>query len=128
LIFTSIAFIGKIFSKEKRKKKKAYTEVGAQKKPKGNGIKESLVWWLCVYAVVFWFFWVFARLLFLLPFLSFSFEVYGLLRFRPYASVRQTFAAERRHPRHGSSGGSAGRLRPLKGAKRRHDHNVAAAL
>jgi len=26
------------------------------KKPKGNGINDSLVRWLCVYAVVFWFF------------------------------------------------------------------------
>jgi hypothetical protein len=30
----------------------------AEKKPKGNGIKDGLVCRVCVYAVVFWFFFV----------------------------------------------------------------------
>ena len=38
------------------------------KKPKGNGINDSLVRWVCVYAVVFWFFGVgFVRLAAMLP-------------------------------------------------------------
>jgi hypothetical protein len=42
--------------KTEKKKKKATTSGGVAKKPKGNGINDSLVRWLCVYAVVFWFF------------------------------------------------------------------------
>lgn len=39
--------------KTEKKKKKATSSGGVAKKPKGNGINESFVWWVCVYAVVF---------------------------------------------------------------------------
>lgn len=42
--------------KTEKKKKKATSSGGVAKKPKGNGINESLVRWGCVYAVVFWLF------------------------------------------------------------------------
>lgn len=42
--------------KEKKNKKESHLKGRRGKKPKGNGIKDGLVRWLCVYAVVFWFF------------------------------------------------------------------------
>jgi hypothetical protein len=42
--------------KRKKEKRKQFKKGGKCKKPKGNGINDSLVHWLCVYAVVFWFF------------------------------------------------------------------------
>lgn len=42
--------------KTEKKKKKATSSGGVAKKPKGNGINDGLVCWVCVYAVVFWLF------------------------------------------------------------------------